>query len=148
MPDHGDLPRATGLPPNGAPAIPGQHGRGVPTGIPVQLLGSKYAGVISEYLGDYGNMPVSCPLHGYGYTEETGEGGVDPIVQNTLIPDAQQLLQSAGSILTMLDPASMAYQDIQNAMYNLQNIINGAAPTTSEVAGAMGQLTQAMANAQ
>ncbi len=121
----------------------------IPNGHPLyNLLGSKYAGVISEYLGDYGNMPVSCPLHGYGYTEETGEGGVDPIVQNTLIPDAQQLLQSAGSILTMLDPASMAYQDIQNAMYNLQNIINGAAPTTSEVAGAMGQLTQAMANAQ
>lgn len=44
-----------------------------------------------------------------------------------------------------MDPASANYATLQSAISNLQMVISMEAPSTSQVAGAMGQLTQAMA---
>ena len=124
----------------------------IPNGHPLYpLLNTAYASVIAQHLGDFSHVGdgQTCPLHGYGYTEPFQQEGMDPIVQNTLIPDAQQLLQGAyGIMASMDDPSSMAYQNLQNAASYLEVVINGPSPSTSDVAAAMGQLTQAMANAQ
>lgn len=125
----------------------------IPNGHPLSAyLSGQYASVISQYLGNVdGNGGLgSCSIHGYGYVEpstETAESD-DPFVTNTLIPDAQQLIQNAQSLMNTLDPSSIAYENIQAATNTLLSVISGASPSTSEVAGAMGQLTQAMANAQ
>ena len=64
---------------------------------------------------------------------------------DTLIPDAQLLIQQAQAQLNSMDPASANYATLQSAISNLQMVISMEAPSTSQVAGAMGQLTQAMA---
>ncbi len=120
----------------------------IPNGHPLSSFvnDSKYGPVITQYLGAStgGNVAV-CTIHGYGYTEDTGSG--DPLLDNTLIPDAQRLIQSAQSLLGSLDPSSTWYQSIANAVNYLQSLINGS-PSSSDVAAAMGQLTQAMAGGQ
>ncbi|MCL1855591.1 MAG: penicillin-binding transpeptidase domain-containing protein, partial [Clostridia bacterium] len=123
----------------------------VPNGHPLYpLLGTAYASVIAQHLGGFsqtGDGQV-CPLHGYGYTEPIQQEGMDPIVQNTLIPDAQQLLQGAYAVMASMDPSTTAYQALQSAANNLEYVISTSSPSTSDVAAAMGQLTQAMAGAQ
>ena len=59
--------------------------------------------------------------------------------------DAQLLIQQAQAQLNSMDPASANYATLQSAISNLQMVISMEAPSTSQVAGAMGQLTQAMA---
>ncbi len=126
----------------------------IPNGHPLAaFLGdSKYASVIADYLGasNTGSMAV-CPVHGYGYTEEPAfedNGGDDSFVDGTLVPDAQRLIQSAESLMSNFDSGSATYQTIAGAVNNLRNIINDPATSMASVASAMGQLTQAMANAQ
>jgi len=115
----------------------------IPQGHPLyRFLGTEYESVLTEYLGNYvvsGNGGT-CSLHtAYSST------GSNPVVQNTLIPDAQMLLSQAQNTLWTLDPSSAHYMHLQSAISNLEYIISLPAPTTSEVASAMGQLTQAMA---
>lgn len=102
-----------------------------------------YGPVLAEYLGTASSLTV-CGLHQY----DTGSGqAVDPVVQNTLIPDARTLIQSANGLLGGMDSTSAAYQSIAWAIDNLQAVIDSASPTSADVAGAMAQLTQAMASA-
>ncbi len=124
----------------------------IPEGHPLySFLGdSQYAGVITQYLGGLSQVGAGgvCQIHGPGYTEDPSNGFDDPSMQNTLIPDAQQLLQSAYGVMQYLDPASPTYVDIQNAINHLQAVISNPSVGTSEVAAAMAMLTQAMAGAQ
>ncbi len=102
-----------------------------------------YGPVIAEYLGAASTS--LCPLHQGGYVDTPAQN--DPVVSNTLIPDAQTLIQSAQSLLGSIDANSAAYQNISWAIGNLQTIIDSASPSSADVAGAMAQLTQAMASA-
>ena len=107
--------------------------------------------VVAQHLGDYSALTESggyvnvCPYHGYGYVEEPNLEHSNPIVENTLIPDAQQLIQSAQNLLSMADPYSPGYANLQGAIDYLYDVISRPNPSTSDVALAMGQLTQAMA---
>ncbi len=95
--------------------------------------------MLIEYLGEgavYGTNQT-CTWH-TTYQE-------DPIVENTLIPDALVLLAQAQNQLVTMDVYSVQYSNLQSAITNLQWVITQDSPSTSEVAAAMGQLTQAMA---
>ena len=67
------------------------------------------------------------------------------MVENTLIPDAQLLIQQAQAQLNNMDASSANYAVLQSAISNLQSVISSSNPSTTEVAAAMGQLTTAMA---
>lgn len=103
-----------------------------------------YGSVLAEYLGTSSGTTL-CPLHQYGYV--SSDQAVDPVVQNTLIPDARTLIQSAHGLLSSLDSTGEAYQNVVAAINQLQAVIDGASPSSADVAGAMAQLTQAMASA-
>ncbi len=115
----------------------------IPSGHPLSAYAndSEYASVISEYLGMSASL-VPCVLH----TSASTGSYSDPVVENTLIPDARQLLDSAYGLMNGLDASSAAYFTIYNAAMSLESIIQGN-PSTSDVASAMAVLTQAMASA-
>ena len=115
----------------------------IPSGHPLSVYAgdSKYAPVISEYLGTASTM-TPCVLH----TSES-DGYSDPIVQNTLIPDARQLLESAYGLLYSLDSTSSAYQNLYYAISSLESLIQSSNPSTSDIANGMAVLTQAMVSA-
>lgn len=132
----------------------------IPPGHPLyNFLGSdQYASVLAQYLGQTtlypsgGNLSA-CPIHGYGYTEplppddgggDFGGGGNQP-AEDPMVTDAKQLLQSAYSLMGNMDSNSAAYQAMQSAISNLESTISVASPDPSAIAGAMAQLTQAMA---
>ncbi len=111
----------------------------IPQGHPLyRFVGSGYDDVLTDYLGSAAAVGGTCTLH-------TSYGGGSTLVQNTLIPDAQLLISQAQGMLSAMDPSSMQYQSIQNAISYLQSVISSGSPSQSEVAHAMGQLTQAMA---
>ena len=116
----------------------------IPNGHPLSTYAydSQYASVIAEYLGTAGSMST-CVLH----TSDSSSGWMDPVVENTLIPDARQLLQSAYDLMAGLDGSSPAYFTIQSAASNLESVIYSDNPSTADVASAMAMLTQAMASA-
>ncbi|MBE0601462.1 MAG: PBP1A family penicillin-binding protein [Firmicutes bacterium] len=115
----------------------------IPEGHPLYrfIHDTVYEPVLSEYLGIAGNLGI-CTYH-----QSAATSGTDPLVQNTLIPDAQTLINSAQALLTGLDATSDQAMSIVNAINNLQMVINGESPNSSDVAGAMSLLTQAMASA-
>ncbi len=100
-----------------------------------------YGDVITEYLG---SSSQTCTLH---QTAASTGSSTDPLVENTLIPDARTLIQSAQGLLNGMDSAGTVYQNITAAIANLQGVIDGASPTSADVAAAMSRLTQAMAAA-
>jgi len=111
----------------------------IPQGHPLyRFLGSSYDDVLADYLGSASAVSGTCTLH-------NASNGGSTLVQNTLIPDAQLLISQAQSMMGSMDPASAQYQSMQNAISYLQAVIASGNPSQSEVAGAMGQLTQAMA---
>ena len=114
----------------------------IPGGHPLSAYANdpEYSSVVAEYLGTVSSL-YPCPYH----TSESSEGYVDPFVENTLIPDAQQLLQSAYDAMSGIDASTALYADIQNAVTNLENVIYTASPSTSDIAAAMAALTQALA---
>jgi penicillin-binding protein 1A len=113
----------------------------IPEGHPLHrfLSSTLYEPVLSEYLGISNTLGV-CTYH-----QNAGVGGLDPFVQNTLIPDALTLIDSAQTLLYGLNAGSAQYSNIVNAINNLQIVINGDSPGSADVAGAMSLLTQAMA---
>ena len=115
----------------------------IPAGHPLyEFLDSTiYEPVLSEYLGVANDLGI-CTYH-----QNAETAGEDTVVQNTLIPDAQTLINSAQQLLTGLDAASDEYSNIVSAINNLQIVINGESPNSADVAGAMSLLTQAMAAA-
>ena len=115
----------------------------IPSGHPLSAYAndSTYAPVIAEYLGMSASM-TPCVLH----TSYSSGDYSDPVVENTLIPDARQLLDNAYGLMNGLDPSSSAYLTIYNAAMSLESVIQGN-PSTADVASAMAVLTQAMAGA-
>lgn len=113
----------------------------IPDGHPLYrfLNSSLYQPVLMEYLGIATNLTY-CTYH-----QTPGQSTGDPLVQNTLIPDALTLIDNAQNLLYGLDAASQQYLNITNAISNLQAVIAGDAPSSADVAGAMSLLTQAMA---
>ena len=118
----------------------------IPEGHPLYrfINDSTYGSVITEFLGSATSTTL-CPLHQYGYVDDAQN--IDPIVQNTLIPDARTLIQSAQSLMNSIDSGTELSQNIANAINNLQAVIDSASPSSADVASAMSQLTQAMAAA-
>jgi penicillin-binding protein 1A len=126
------------------PYCPSVAQRGVvviPDGHPLYrfLNSTLYQPVLSEYLGIATNLTY-CTYH-----QTANQSGTDPLVQNTLIPDALTLIENAQGLLYGLDTAGQQYIDIVNAIGNLQTVIAGTSPGSADVAGAMSLLTQAMA---
>ncbi len=128
----------------------------LPMGHPLEIFaGSRYSNVLSEYLGQYstirftGNQTANqalfsaqtCTLH------QTPGAQADSIVQNTLLPDAQNLLTLASGQLAGLAPGTAQYEVLLAAINNLNSVIGGS-PSLESLANAMGQLTQAMAGAE
>jgi len=116
----------------------------IPGGHPLSTYANapEYASVIMEYLGTASTMHP-CTLH----TAHSSDQYTDPVVENTLIPDARQLLQSAYQVMNSLDASSEEYWGIQNAASQLESIIDSYNPSTAQVASAMAMLTQAIAAA-
>jgi len=111
----------------------------LPQGHPLyQFLGTSYEEELAEYLGNASAVAGTCAYH-------TSANGGNTLVQNTLIPDAKLLISQAQAMMNSMDPASAQYQSMQSAISYLQAVIATGNPSQSEVAGAMGQLTQAMA---
>ena len=115
----------------------------IPEGHPLYRFvnNAQYMPVLSEYLGVANNLSA-CTYH-----QTASDPNANPVVQNTLIPDALTLIDNAQSLLYGLDSAGMQYAAIQNAIHNLEMVINSASPSSADVAGAMSLLTQAMASA-
>lgn len=128
-----------------SPYCPDTETKGVltiPSGHPLaSFIGTQYEDVLIEYLGSYAVLGSSgtCSYH-TSYSS-------NPVVENTLIPDAQLLLSQARAQLEAMDIYTDAqrYSALQSAVTNLEYVISQPNPTTAEVAAAMGQLTQAMA---
>ncbi len=114
----------------------------IPEGHPLSKFANseKYSSVITEFLG---STSTTCSLHQYASSTATGDSA---LVENTLIPDARTLIQSAQGLLNGMDSNSQPYLDIVAAITYLQSIIDSEAPSSADVAAAMAQLTQAMAN--
>ena len=115
----------------------------LPQGHPLySFLGTEYESTLRQYLGGAvtSGSGATCSLH-----TSPNSGGTNTVVTNTLIPDAQVLLNQAQAMLGTMDVYSEAYSNLQSAVTNLQYVIGLPSPSTSEVAGAMGQVTQAMA---
>ena len=115
----------------------------IPVGHPLySFLGTQYESTLRQYLGNAvtSGSGATCTLH----TSASPSGG-NSVVTNTLIPDAQVLLGQAQAMLETMDVYSTQYSNLQSAITNLQYVISQPSPSTSEVAGAMGQVTQAMA---
>lgn len=113
----------------------------IPEGHPLYkfLNDPEYSSVLSEYFTLADDLTV-CTYH-----DTTTTNDVDPLVQNTLIPDAMTLIDTAQSLLNGLSDSSSEYVSITQAINNLQVVINQSSPSSADVAGAMSLLTQAMA---
>ncbi len=129
----------------------------IPKGHPLYgFLGSKYDSTLRKYLGEFAtlrysndananaalNSAITCDLHGPGTDNNSY------IRDNTLIPDANRLLNNAQEQLGSIPQGTDAYNNLQNAINNLQNLINQGNPSTSGLTQAMSYLTQMMAAAQ
>ncbi len=114
----------------------------IPNGHPLSQFVNdpEYSPVLGDYLGTTSSYAV-CPYHQNG----GGYQNTDPTVQNVLLPDAQQLIDSAYGILMVLDPSTELYGNIQRCISNLNAVISNPAASTADVAAAMAALTQAMA---
>lgn len=138
-----------------SPYCPNVISRGViviPSGHPLyKFIGTEYESVLSQYLGSSATIKYDgsgsvisggqvCTVHGAG-----ASSGGNYVVENTLIPDAQLLIQQAQAQLNNMDASSANYAVLQSAISNLQSVISSSNPSTTEVAAAMGQLTTAMA---
>ncbi len=129
----------------------------IPKGHPLYgFIGSKYNSTLSKYLGDTAtlrytndananaalNSAITCNIHGPGTNND------NYFVNNTLIPDANRLLNNARDKLGSIQQGTDAYNNLQNAINNLQGLINQGDPSTSSLTQAMSYLTQMMAAAQ
>lgn len=117
----------------------------IPSGHPLSIFASDaaYAPVIAEYLGTASSL-TPCVLHS---SHTDGGGWSDPVAESTLIPDAQQLLQSAYDLMAFLDGSSSAYMNLQSAANSLESLVYSGNASTAELASGMALLTQAMAQA-
>lgn len=125
------------------PYCPNPVTRGVvtiPYGHPLyHFIGTRYESVLEQYLGSTAvAASTACTLHTDAYT---APGTVD----STFTADAQRLLDTAQSMLSTMEYGSAPYQALSAAMANLQAVMASGTATQTDMIGAMGQLTQAMA---
>ena len=128
----------------------------LPQGHPLyDFIGTEYQDVLSDYLGEYATLRLTsdanynaqiiqqrtCPYHASGSSYQ------EYITQNTLLPDAQRLLNQANSLLSTLSPSHWAYNALVEAINNLSAVIYSN-PSQDALVNAMSQLTLAMAAAQ
>ncbi|MBE5786720.1 MAG: hypothetical protein E7324_04185 [Clostridiales bacterium] len=141
------------------PYCPSHGARGVvilPIGHPLYAYtDSAYSGVLADYLGEFATLRITeneqanqalvqrytCRLH------QNAQSMQQSLVDNQLLPDARRLLSQAQSSLYQLSPAHPGYYSLQNAIENLNNVIN-TNPSYNALANAMSALTQAMAAVQ
>ena len=83
---------------------------------------------------------MECSLH-----NEATSQGVDFVVENTLLPDARRLLEQAQGILYGLSMEHPGYGPLNEAIADLQMLVNMGSPSSSDLVSAMGSLTQALA---
>ncbi|MBR6954764.1 MAG: PBP1A family penicillin-binding protein [Clostridia bacterium] len=140
----------------------------IPQGHPLyQYLGTEYEDTLREYLGlSYGQSGITCTLHGAyspaqvtpqtdpgyfpGYDTQTDPGyNVQPGVQgndgSVYAQDAMNLIAQAQFTLDGLDPNHPQAVAIQNAIWNLNSLLNAGYYSEADILGAMGRLSQAMA---
>lgn len=127
----------------------------IPPGHPLyRFIGTQYDAVLEEYLGSWATVRFDengqieggsvCGIHATPGSD-TGNAGNAPIVDQTLVPDAQLLLGQAQDFLNTLDPSDSRYNSIIDAMNSLSGLLNQGNVGQAELAAAMGQLTRAMA---
>ena len=131
----------------------------LPIGHPLyEYTTSQYAAVLTDYLGEYAALRLTsdananaallqsrtCVLHQYSSYGPTYE---QTFVGQTLMPDAQRLLSQAQSQLASTPPDQPGYAALYAAISNLSMLLSSS-PSSDQLAAAMGELTQAMANAQ
>ena len=112
----------------------------IPTRHPLyNLLGTKYQQVIEEYLGMAVASNTVCSWH-----NEENQGQVLTPGASQQFGDARQLLESAETMLSGMNPGEAQYQAIRNAADYLRLLIGGDNPDQSTVMAAMTTLLQAM----
>ena len=84
-----------------------------------------------------------CTLHTTPVQQNTQNGG--STVPDRVISDARQVIASAQSVLSTLDPAGERYRAIVSAASYLQNLIDGGTATQAEITAAMTSLARALA---
>ena len=129
----------------------------LPLGHPLRdFIGTGYAGVLSDYLGEYAALPLTgdanynralMETHTCAYHTMGTEAYQQTIVDQQLLPDAQRLLGQAQGMLLYLSPDHPAYGGLSAAIQALDDVINSS-PSATALAAAMSRLTQAMAAAQ
>ncbi|NMD37491.1 MAG: hypothetical protein GYA87_02270, partial [Christensenellaceae bacterium] len=102
---------------------------------------AKYLGDLSISQGQGTNTFYHCNVH----TSDTSY--TNPIVQNSLIPDAQHLLSSAQMMLnSSQNTDTIQYVELNNSVLNMQNLLSQQNIQYEDLAQAMVNLTQAMSN--
>ena len=142
------------------PYCPTHSTKGViilPIGHPLyDYTDTQYASVLSDYLGEYAAIRLTsdgntnsallqsrtCVVH-QAYTPTYEQTFMD----QQLLPDAQRLLAQAQNQLNNTPEDQPGYYPLLDAINYLNSVIN-TNPSSDALAAAMGNLTQAMANAQ
>ncbi len=130
----------------------------LPQGHPLQrYVGTKFESVLVDYLGPYATMPFTgdmnydsamlaqrtCNIHQTPDAPQIqDDGGMVQLMQN----DARQLLEAASAQWSALAPEHPAYQNLLNAINDLNALLSSGADTAALMDG-MARLTQAMAQA-
>ena len=106
----------------------------------------SHGDILRKHFGEFATVRstediVFCDIHGY----DTPQNQDDYYVESTFIPDAQRLLEQAQNMINVLEPGTEAYNNLQGAMINLQNIISQPSPSAAAITEAMTNLTNHMA---
>ncbi len=119
----------------------------LPEGHPLySLINTQYSQTLIKYLGDFS---TSHGLNTNHYCNIHTSAGLynDPIVQNSLKPDAQHLLSSAQMMLnSSQNTGTIQYTDLYNSVVSMQNLLAQGNIQYEDLAQAMVNLTQAMSN--
>ena len=114
----------------------------LPTGHPLySLLGTRYEEVVEQYLGTAAaTSGAVCTWHNAG-----NQGNTISPATAMLISDAQSLINQAENQMNGLSPDGAQYMAMASAVTALRQQIGAVNPDAAGIAGAMAQLTQAMA---
>ena len=117
----------------------------IPVGHPLysSLMDTRYSAVINQYLGTNQNLG-ECWIHS---TTQPIVQQAQPEQNDTLIADAQQLLQSAYSLLAVIEPDSPAIPALQSTAMQLESLLMQDPYNNAEITAAMHQLTLAISSA-
>ena len=115
----------------------------IPHGHPLAAyMGTEYESAVRDHITlSSGQTGVTCTLHGSAqpYTTPQDTSG------SLYAQDAWSLIQQAQSMLSGVDANSAYAVQVQNAIFNLQQLLNSGSYSQTEILHRMGELTQAMA---